>query len=107
MIDYYAWKPALLVVARRLRVEYPGAIYQMMNRGDRREPIFRDDADRQRFVETRGEARGRSGWQVHADCLMSNHFHLVVQAPPPTLGAGMDGGDAGGTKQGRPRAGLR
>jgi hypothetical protein len=39
-------------MARKLRVEYPGAIYHVMNRGDRREPIFRDDADRERFVET-------------------------------------------------------
>ena len=39
-------------MARKLRVEYPGAIYHVMNRGDRREPIFRDNADRQRFVET-------------------------------------------------------
>jgi hypothetical protein len=39
-------------MARKLRVEYPGAIYHVLNRGDRREPIFRDNADRQRFVET-------------------------------------------------------
>jgi hypothetical protein len=38
------------------RVEYPGAVYHVMNRGDRRERIFRDDADRQRFVNTLGEA---------------------------------------------------
>ena len=39
-------------MARKLRVEYPGAIYHVMNRGDRREPIFRDDEDRQRFTIT-------------------------------------------------------
>jgi REP element-mobilizing transposase RayT len=60
-----------------------------MNRGDRREPIFRDDADRQRFGETLGEACVRSGWQVHAYYLMPNHFHLVVETPQPTLVAGM------------------
>jgi REP element-mobilizing transposase RayT len=53
-------------MARKLRVEYPGAIYHVLNRGDRREPIFRDDADRKGFVETLDEACGRSGWQVHA-----------------------------------------
>ncbi len=42
-------------MARNLRVEYPGAIYHVLNRGDRREPIFIDYADRQRFVETLGE----------------------------------------------------
>ena len=76
-------------MARKLRVEYPGAIYHVMNRGNRREAIFRDEADRQRFVETLGEACARSGWQVHAYCLMSNHFHLVVETPQPTLVAGM------------------
>ena len=42
-------------MARKLRVEYPGAIYHVMNRGDRREPIFKDDTDRNRFLETPGE----------------------------------------------------
>jgi hypothetical protein len=45
-------------MARKLRVEYAGAIYHVMNRGDRRELIFMDDADRQRFVETLGEETG-------------------------------------------------
>ena len=76
-------------MARKLRVEYPGAIYHLMNRGDRRERIFKDDEDRQRFVATLRETCARSGWQVHAYCLMSNHFHLVVETPQPTLVAGM------------------
>lgn len=42
------------------------AIYHVMNRGDRREPIFLHDADQQRFVETLGEAGVKTGWQVHA-----------------------------------------
>ncbi len=76
-------------MARKLRVEYGGAVYHIMNRGDRREPIFQDDDDRQRFVETLGETCVRSGWEVHAYCLMPNHFHLVVETPQPTLVAGM------------------
>jgi len=74
---------------RKLRIEYPGAIYHVMNRGDRREPIFRDDADRQRFLETLGEACAKTDWQVHALCLMENHFHLVVETPKGNLVAGM------------------
>jgi REP element-mobilizing transposase RayT len=74
---------------RKLRVEYPGAIYHVMNRGDRREPIFRDDEDRKRFLGTLGEACAKTGWQVHALCLMPNHFHLVVETPQPNLVAGM------------------
>lgn len=76
-------------MARKLRVEYPGAIYHVINRGDRREPIFQDEADRQRFVETLGEACAKTGWQVHACVLMPNHFHLVVETPQPNLVAGM------------------
>ena len=53
-------------MARKLRVEYPGAIYHLMNRGDRRESIFKDDEDRQRFLGTLGEACVKTGWQVHA-----------------------------------------
>jgi REP element-mobilizing transposase RayT len=76
-------------MARKLRVEYPGAIYHVMNRGDRREPIFRDNADRQRFVETLAEVCAKTGWQVHAYVLMPSHFHLVVETPQPNLVAGM------------------
>ena len=60
-----------------------------MNRGDRRERIFMDDADRQRFVDTLGEACAKTGWQVHAYVLMPNHFHWVVETPQPNLVAGM------------------
>jgi putative transposase len=76
-------------MARKLRVEYPGAIYHVMNRGDRREPIFQDDEDRKRFMDTLGEACGKTCWQVHALCLMPNYFHLVVETPQPNLVAGM------------------
>jgi putative transposase len=76
-------------MARKLRVEYAGAIYHVMNRGDRRGPIFRDDEDRQRFMATLAEACAKTGWQVHALCLMGNHFHLVVETPQGNLVAGM------------------
>lgn len=76
-------------MARKLRVQYPGAIYHLMNRGDRREPIFKDDEDHRRFLETLGEVCGKTGWQVHAYCLMLNHFHLVVETPQANLVAGM------------------
>ena len=47
------WSRAM---SRKLRIEYPGAMYQHMNRGDQREDIFRDDEDRQKFLSTLGEA---------------------------------------------------
>ena len=76
-------------VPRKLRIQYPGAVYHVMNRGDRREDIVLDDADRQLFLQTLGEACAKTGWQVHAWCLMRNHFHLVVETPRPNLVAGM------------------
>ncbi len=74
---------------RALRIEYPGAIYHVMNRGDHREPIFRDDFDRRRFLLTLGETCGKANWQIHAYCLMLNHFHLVIETPEANLVAGM------------------
>jgi REP element-mobilizing transposase RayT len=76
-------------MARKLRVEYPSALYHVMNRGDRREPIFQDDRDRERFLETLDEACAKTAWQVHALCLMPNHFHLVIETPRGNLVAGM------------------
>src|SRR6516164_7309285 len=76
-------------MARKVRVEYPGAIYHVMNRGDRREAIFKDDNDRQCFLASLQEACEKTGWQVHAYCLMPNHFHLVVETPRGNLVAGM------------------
>ena len=76
-------------MARKLRVQYPGALYHVMNRGDRREPIFKDDLDRQRFLLTLGQACDKTSWQVHAYCLMENHFHLVLETPLANLVPGM------------------
>jgi REP element-mobilizing transposase RayT len=70
-------------------MEYAGAIYHVMNRGDRREDIFKDDEDRERFLAALGEACGKTQWQIHAYCLMRNHFHLVIETPQANLVAGM------------------
>jgi REP element-mobilizing transposase RayT len=78
-------------MARKLRIEYPGAIYHVMNRGDHREAIFQDDIDRQRFLETLGQTCAKTDWQIHAWCLMANHFHLVLETPQANLVAGMKG----------------
>ena len=54
----------------KLCIEYPGAMYHVMNRGNRREDIFRDDLDRHKFLATLGEACGKTEWQAHVYCLM-------------------------------------
>jgi len=74
---------------RQMRIEYPGAIYHVMSRGDQREPIFLDEGDRHDFLKTLTEACGKTGFLVHAYCLMKNHFHLVVETPEGNLAAGV------------------
>jgi len=74
---------------RPLRIEYPGAIYHVMNRGNQRQNIFRNDKDREMFLDTLGEACAKTGWQAHAYCLMRNHFHIVIETPQANLVAGM------------------
>jgi REP element-mobilizing transposase RayT len=60
-----------------------------MSRGDGREAIFLGKIDRLEFLRTLGQACQKTGWQAHAYCLMSNHFHLVVETPQPNLAVGM------------------
>jgi len=74
---------------RKRRLEYPGAMYHVMSRGDRREDIFLDDVDRHDFIKTLAESCQKASWQVHAYCLMRNHYHLVLETPNANLVGGM------------------
>jgi putative transposase len=76
-------------MARRPRMEYAGAVYHVMDRGDRREDIFVDAEDRRRFLRTLGQACERAGWRVHSFVLMRNHYHLLLETPEPNLSRGM------------------
>src|SRR5436853_607999 len=76
-------------MARKGRIEFPGAVYHVLDRGDRREPIVQTDKDRAAFVRTLEQACERAGWRVHAFVLMSNHYHLLVETPEANLVAGM------------------
>ncbi|WP_371282954.1 transposase [Dokdonella sp.] len=60
-------------MARPIRIEFGGALYHVTARGDRRETIFEDDTDRERFLELLGEVVSVFNWQSHAFCLMGNH----------------------------------
>ena len=55
-------------MARKVRIQYPGALYHVMNRRDGREAIFEDDQDRHRFLSTLGETCPKTGGRVHAFC---------------------------------------
>lgn len=72
-------------MARALRIEFPGAVYHVTARGDRRKAIFVDDADRQRFLELLAQATDRFEATVMAYCLMGNHYHLVVHTHQANL----------------------
>ena len=74
---------------RKIRVEYPGAMYHVMSRGDRQEDIYRNDIDRQDFIKTLAETCQKTGWQMHAYGLMRNHFHWVMETPEANLVEGM------------------
>ena len=65
-------------MARPLRIEFAGAVYHVMARGNKRQPIFRDDEDCWRFLATLGEACAKAGWRIHAYVLIGNHYHLLV-----------------------------
>jgi REP element-mobilizing transposase RayT len=74
---------------RRLRIQYPGAIYHVMSRGNARQEIVEDDEDRHRLLADMERASTRAGWEVLAFVAMSNHVHLMVRTPRPNLAAGM------------------
>lgn len=76
-------------MARPLRIEYAGALYHVTSRGDRQEAIFDDDQDRRAFLNVVGQVVSRFRWRCHAYCLMSNHYHLMIETPEANLTKGM------------------
>src|SRR5882672_8831382 len=72
-------------MARPLRIEFPGAVYHVTSRGDRREPIFVDDEDRRILLDLVGQALSRFDAQMLAYCLMGNHYHFVVHTRKANL----------------------
>ena len=76
-------------MARKPRVEFEGATYHVMCRGNRQEAIFKDGKDHERFLDTLEEVALRNGWLIHAFVLMGNHYHLLLETPEPNLVDGM------------------
>ena len=64
---------------RKKRIWYPGAVYHVMSRGNRRSAIFKDDSDYLDFLEILDRARERFGFKIHSICLMTNHFHFILE----------------------------
>ena len=76
-------------MARRLRIQFPGAIYHVINRGNYRRDLFATTGAAKSFERALGETSRRFGWQIHAFGTMRNHFHLALTTPVPNLGDGM------------------
>ena len=76
-------------MSRPLRLEFAGALYHVTSRGDRQEDIYECDADRMAFVELLGDICKSFNWVCHAYCLMSNHYHLLIETPEANLSKGM------------------
>jgi REP element-mobilizing transposase RayT len=76
-------------MARPLRIEFAGALYHVTSRGDGQEDIYLDDEDREIYLTVLDEVSERFNWVVHAYCLMSNHYHLLIETPDSNLSKGM------------------
>jgi len=76
-------------MARKLRIQFPGAIYHVINRGNYRRDLFASPSEAQAFLAVVLEARQLMGWRFHAYALMSNHYHFALETPEPNLVEGM------------------
>lgn len=76
-------------MARPLRIEFPGAVYHITSRGNARQSIFLDNKDYINFLEALCSIVNRYNWILNAYCLMSNHYHLLIETPEGNLSKGM------------------
>lgn len=76
-------------MSRPLRLEFPGALWHVTSRGVEQRLIFLDDADREEFLQVLERVIDKYRWQLHAYVLMTNHYHLLLTTPEPTLSSGM------------------
>lgn len=83
MQDLHSFMP------RKRRIEFPGALYHVLSRGNYRKELFLEEGSGERFEETLMEAVDRCGWRVFSYVIMSNHFHLALETPEPNLVTGM------------------
>ena len=76
-------------MVRPLRIEFAGALYHVTSRGDRRENIYESDTDRENYIQILRDVCAQYNWAIHSYCLMSNHYHLLVETPDGNLSKGM------------------
>src|ERR1035437_1816616 len=75
-------------MARKIRIEYAGAAYHVMARGNQGRDIYADERDRRLWLETLGEACAKTGWRIHAWVMMNNHYQLLLETPEAMKGPG-------------------
>ena len=76
-------------MARKAWIEFAGAVYHVISRGDRGEAIYQDDEDQRLFLQFLGEVCERTGWLIHAFVVMTNHYHILLETPQANLVVGM------------------
>jgi putative transposase len=76
-------------MARRLRIQFGGALYHIINRGNYRRPVFGTVGAARAFEFSLSEVCGRFAWRLHAYVILPNHFHLALETPQPNLVEGM------------------
>ena len=76
-------------MTRPLRIEYPGAVYHITSRGNEKKAISKDEQDHENFLNTLQRVNKRYNWLCHAYCLMTNHYHLLIETPDGNLSLGM------------------
>ena len=76
-------------MARPLRIEFAGALYHVTARGNARGDIYLTDKDREKFLSLLQNTCNRHNWYCHAYCLMSNHYHLLIETHEASLSKGM------------------
>jgi len=74
---------------RSLRIQYPGAVYHVTSRGNDKKQVFRDEQDREAFLDTLQHVIKRYNWLCHVYCLMDNHYHILIETPDRNLSKGM------------------
>jgi putative transposase len=76
-------------MARPVRIEFPGALYHITARGNKKENIFNSDRDRMVFLKILNETVTRYQFICYAYCLMPNHYHLMIETPNGNLSLGI------------------
>ena len=77
------------LMALKIRLEYAGAGYHVMARGNQGRDIYDDERDRKLWLETLGEVCAKTGWRIHAWVMMNNPYHLLLETPEANLVTGM------------------